>query len=154
MLCGTPMDDVVDFLIEPGYIAQGLEELHVAWWDPIPLLTELKALRVKSILQTASDSLLLFDIRLGGVDLDPPEASKAIGAPLHYTAFTAETHGHPARRTRPQSQYQPQRAPPHPPQPHSPARTQPRPPLHMAAHPSHNSQIQGARVPHHRVRHP
>lgn len=83
MLCGTPMDDVVDFLIEPGYVVQGLEELHVAWWDPIPLLTELKALRVKSILQTASDSLLLFDIRLGGVNLDPSEASKAIGALPH-----------------------------------------------------------------------
>ena len=80
MLSGAPMDDVVDFLIEPGYIAQGLQQLHVAWWDPIPLLKELKALRVQSILQAASGSLLLLDIRLGGVNLDPTEAFKAIGS--------------------------------------------------------------------------
>ncbi|EPS99448.1 hypothetical protein FOMPIDRAFT_115409 [Fomitopsis schrenkii] len=78
MLCGTPMDDVIDFVVETGYVAHGLEELHVAWWDPAPLLKELKALRVKSILQAASDSLLLFDIRLGGITLDPAETSNAI----------------------------------------------------------------------------
>ncbi|EPS99430.1 hypothetical protein FOMPIDRAFT_1017128 [Fomitopsis schrenkii] len=78
MPCGTPMDDVIDFVVETGYVAHGLEELHVAWWDPAPLLKEFKALRVKSILQAASDSLLLFDIRLGGFNLKPAETPNAI----------------------------------------------------------------------------
>ncbi|KAH9830454.1 uncharacterized protein C8Q71DRAFT_862464 [Rhodofomes roseus] len=78
MLCGTPMDEVVDFLVTTAGIAQGLEELRVAFWDPAPLLKDLKALRVKQLLQAASDSLSTFDIRFGGVDLDPAAASEAI----------------------------------------------------------------------------
>lgn len=79
ILGGTPMEDVVDFIADTGNIAQGLEELDVAWLDPVPLLKELKALRVKPVLQAASSSLLRFDIRLGGVNMDPAEALKAIG---------------------------------------------------------------------------
>ncbi|KAI0721198.1 hypothetical protein C8Q72DRAFT_860834 [Fomitopsis betulina] len=78
MLCGTPMDDIVDFIVDRGYIAQGLEELHVAWWDPVPLLKELRALRIKLVLYAVSIALLLFDLRLGGIHLRPAEALNAI----------------------------------------------------------------------------
>lgn len=82
MLCGTPMDDIVDFIVDRGYIAQGLEELHVAWWDPVPLLKELRALRIKLVLYAVSIALLLFDLRLGGIHLRPAEALNAIGTLL------------------------------------------------------------------------
>ncbi|KAH9926435.1 uncharacterized protein B0H18DRAFT_1006080 [Fomitopsis serialis] len=78
MLCGTPMDEVVDFLVGTADVAQGLEQLQVAFWDPAPLLKDLKALRVKPLLQSADDSLLVFDIRFGGIDLDSTAAMEAI----------------------------------------------------------------------------
>ena len=97
MLCGTPMDDVVDFLVETAYVAHDIEELHVAWWDPVPLLKDLKALRIKPILQAASDSLLVFDVRFGGINLQSSEAFQSIGTLLYYTTLTTRTDGHPAR---------------------------------------------------------